>query len=246
MRHYGWVPTSQGACPGGCNSSWRKARALYEKAAADQATAIAKMQPGQEAPEPPQAPEMQPWPGEPVWCTRCQAALRRQLQEIDVLAGIVGADDPRTRTEDDAVGRIRSTPMAPSPSSAMDALDEVASWLRGWESIARGTGEALPRHGYLAKEITETSSWLVFHFEQIITEPTGAEDFGTEIRRWHRELSTLAAAGQANKHRKKRCPRCRLYTLWWRIGDPYVRCISEDCGRMLSLAEYDAMEDRAA
>lgn len=233
-------------CNGPCNSHYRKTRALYEKAVADHADKIAKLEPGEEAPEPPQPPEVTPWPGEPVWCLKCQALIHRELHEIDLLAALVATGDPRTRSlDEEGAVKIRHAPGPGSPSSAMDCLEELDEWLRSWEAVARKEGDTPPRHGFLAKEVTEIVAWLRFHFDRIMLDTDIASDFGKETRRWHRELASFAAAGQANKHRKKPCPRCRLYTLWWTIGANYVRCVNEDCGRMLTISEYEAIGNAA-
>jgi hypothetical protein len=37
-----------------------------------------------------------------------------------------------------------------------------------------------------------------------------------------------------------------MYTLWRADGETYISCRDEDCGRMLSLTEYQALTEHAA
>lgn len=229
-----------GECPGSCNSRWRKAQALWQEALRKHAEeAVAAVDAGEQVPDQPEAPEIKPWPGDPVWCSRCQYRLHEELSELDTLAALLSAVPPLSQaSEDDGAGKVTGTKAEKSASPRIDDLEELAEWLRSWESAARETDPGY-RRDYLATEITRLVSWLTFHFDTLITHPDKAEDFGGEIGRWHREMSRKAAAGQARRHKKQPCPRCGLYTLWWVIGEEYVRCINEDCCRVLSLSDYD-------
>ena len=205
-------------CAGPCNSRYRRARAEYEAAL----LAYDPTNPEQEAPEP---PDIQPWLGDP-WCPKCKAVIHQELGELDDLAALIAARPPlASSTADESAGRVSGTRDHPSPSSRMDDLEELNGWLRNWESAYRGD-DPRPRRGYLAKESTTIIAWLVSHFEPCITHPDLAADFGSEIRRWHRELLGRARAGTIDKHQKRPCPRCKLYTLWARDGEDYVRCIN--------------------
>lgn len=236
---------TDGICPGPCNSGWRKAQAIYGQAVAEHAETVSRLQPGDPVPDPPAPPEKRPWAGQPVWCGRCASQIHTELAELDDLAALLAALPPLTRVSDDGSGRVTGTPADRSASPRMDDLEELADWLRSWESAAR---EADPgyRRDYLATEVTRLTAWLVFHFEPLITHPDKGADFGSEIRAWHRELSRKAAAGQVRRHKKRPCPRCRLYTLWWEIGSDHILCVNEDCQRILSLSDYDALAEDAA
>jgi len=87
--------------------------------------------------------------------------------------------------------------------------------------------------------------WLVSHYDKFITHPDLGLEFGREVRRWHRELQEKARAGQVDKHVKRPCPRCRLYTLWARDGEDYIRCINDDCNRRMTREELAAMDPAA-
>jgi len=126
----------------------------------------------------------------------------------------------------------------------MDDLAELGQWLRDWESVARGD-DPKPHRGYLASEITTITAWLVAHFASLITHPDVGVDFGRETKHWHRELLEKSRAGQVDKHVKRPCPRCRLYTLWARDGEDYIRCINEECNRRMTREELAALDPAA-
>ena len=233
-------------CNGPCNSRYRKARAEYERALAD-------YDPMDAATSRPDPPEVYPVYGDP-WCPRCKAQLHEQLAQIDDAAAILGALPPSPNDRsDDKAGKVSGSRAAPSPSSRMDDLEELGEWLRSWESsfrpvVLQAAGireDPKPHRGYLATEITTITAWLVFHWEKLITHPDLAADFGREIRRWHREIQEKARAGQVDKHVKRPCPRCNLYTLWARDGEDYVRCVNDDCNRRMTREELAAMDNAA-
>jgi hypothetical protein len=239
------VTAEDGICPGACNSTYRRRRAFYEADVAEYARKLETRAEDDPIPEAPRPPEMQPWYGSPVWCSKCLSVIREELAEIDDLAGLVGAIPPLPRPADDGSGRVTGTRSAPSPSARMDDLEELDEWLRSWEAAARAEDDPRPRRGVLAKESTTVTAWLYHHFDVLIGNPDAAQDFGEEIRRWHRDLARRAAAGQMRRHQKRPCPRCDLYTLWLTMGDDYVRCVNEDCARVLTRKEYDALDDAA-
>jgi phage FluMu protein Com len=230
---------SEQPCPGPCNSRYRKARAEYDKALAG----YDPLAPEQSRPEP---PAVQPWPGDP-WCPKCKSIIHAELSQIDDAAAILAARPPLDVAggdEETRAGRVSGTREARSPSPRMDDLEELGGWLRNWESAFRGT-DPMPRRGYLATERTTIISWLVDHFDSCICHPDLAADYGAEIRRWYRELTAKARAGIADKHVKKPCPRCRLYTLWARDGEDYVRCVNEDCNRRMTREELAGLAGAA-
>jgi len=229
--------SSEVPCDGPCNSRWRKADAEYRKAL----TEYDPLDADQSRPSP---PEVYPVYGDP-WCPRCKNQTHEMLSQLDDLACLLSALPPSVNARnDDKAGKVSGTHEVPSPSRRMDDLAELGQWLRDWESAYRGE-DPKPHRGYLATEITTIVAWLVARFEKLITHPDLGADFGRETRRWHRELLEKARAGQVDKHVKKQCPRCRLYTLWARDGEDYVRCINEDCNRRLTREELAALDAAA-
>jgi len=224
-------------CDGPCNSRWRKADAEYKRALAG----YDPLDADQSRPSP---PEVQPVYGDP-WCPRCKNQIHEQLSQLDDLACLLSALPPSVNARnDDKAGLVSGTREVPSPSRRMDDLAELGQWLRDWESVIRGE-DPKPHRGYLASEITTITAWLVAHFGPLITHPDVAVDFGRETKRWHRELMEKARAGQVDKHVKRPCPRCRLYTLWARDGEDYIRCINTDCNRRMTREELAALDPAA-
>jgi hypothetical protein len=232
------------ACPGSCNGPYRRRRALYEAAVAGYARQLETRAGTDPIPEPPEAPDIQPWTGNP-WCLKCQGAIRSELLDLDDLAALIAVIPPLAKPEETSAGRVSGSRDKPSSSARMDDLDELGEWLRSWEAIARGEEDPRPRRGFLATERTTITAWLTEHFDPLITSPDVAADFGEEVRRWHRDLARRASAGRMTRHQNKPCPRCCLYTLWMIIGEDYIRCCNEDCKRALSREEYDALDQVA-
>lgn len=233
-----------GICPGACNGPYRRRRALYESAVAAYAAELETRTAADPVPEPPEAPDIHPWTGNP-WCLKCQGIIRGELLDLDDLAALIAVIPPLAKPAETSAGRVSGSRDKPSSSARMDDLEELGEWLRSWEAMARSEDGARPRRGYLATERTTITAWLTEHFDPLITNPDVAADFGEEIRRWHRDMARRAAAGRMSKHQKKPCPRCNLYTLWLIIGEDYIRCANEDCGRALSREEYDLLADAA-
>jgi hypothetical protein len=231
-------------CPGSCNSTYRRRRALYEADVAKYARTLETRADDDPIPEAPRPPDITPWYGTP-WCLKCQGIIRAELAELDDLASLIGAIPPLARPADDGTGKVSGTRAKSSPSARMDDLEDLGEWLRSWEAVARAEDDPRPRRGLLARESTTLTAWLYHHFDQLIMHPEAARDFGEEIRRWHRDMARRAAAGQMKRHQKQPCPRCKLYTLWAIVGEDYIRCINEDCNRMLTREEYDGLASAA-
>jgi hypothetical protein len=228
-------------CDGPCNGRYRKAQEEYQAALAGYRKAIADRKPDDPEPERPDEPGIRPWLGSP-WCGRCQTRIRAELAELDDVAAIVIMFNDGHRVSTDAGTRVSGSRSAPSPSPASDAIDEMASMLRGWESALRGEDPAA-RRGYLAAEITTSVAWLLSHFDQIITHPDLAPGFGEEVSLWHRELKNRSKSGVGRHRKPMPCGRCHHISLYHEDGAQYVECVRKDeCGRLYSISEYEADE----
>lgn len=242
-------------CPGSCNSAFRKARALYDAQLAAYHAELLKRGDTDPIPEQPQPPDIRPWLGEPVWCQRCQATIKRELAELDELAALLAMLPPGVRaataSQRERV-KVSGTKVEESPSAAAETLEELSSWLRAVESQARvhrvhipgmdtsAGADPVPRRGYLATELTTIIAWVYHHADDILIDQDMAPGFGSEVRRWHRDLTMAAHAASAAKHVKEPCPRCKRYTLWQTAGEDYIRCINDDCQRRLTRAELES------
>jgi hypothetical protein len=229
-------------CPGICNRRYRHAQALYRAALARHDEKLAGISPGQPVPDPPEQPDIRPWHGDP-WCLRCQSNIHQQLAALDDLACIVKrfADGQRGAANADVKLTAPASPASPSP--ALDALEEMMSDLRHWESRVRG-GEPPGRRGDLAEEITTVVSWLSAHFRRAITHPAVAVELGEGVETWYRRLTSRGRAGSARELKPMPCPGCRHMSLYQESGSKYVECGRKvECGRLLALDEYDERED---
>jgi len=232
-----------GNCPGTCNSQWRKDHALYRAKLAEYDAALAGLVPGDLVPNPPAPPESRPWAGQPVWCSRCMTLIKAELDELDdLIAGLARLPPgirPAAANRRERV-RVTTSRGKPSASPPGDDLEEFGRWLRDWEAAAKKEDWPRPRRGFLATEATTIIGWLYHHFELLILDPDAAEDFGAEVRAWHRTLSDKAHYGSMPRHVKKRCPACKRYTLFERPGDEYISCVYENCNGRFTAAELEA------
>lgn len=178
--------------------------------------------------------------GDPVLCARCMKEIRDSLVEIDGEAAIAAAaaDGMRGSTgqDDSAVRMHRGGSELPSPSPVFDDLDEMASCLFKWMRIKRPRAARL---GLLAREITESSSWISFNLPSFTDDRAIAVEFQKDITGWHRRLMNRAKAGTALFSKPLPCPRCRLIGLQQERGSDVVKCC--ECGRMMSAVEYEEL-----
>jgi hypothetical protein len=225
------------ACPGPCNHRWRQARAAYDKALAE----YDPLDADQRRPSPPEITAVAGCP----WCGDCQATIKRELSEIGRLVAHLTANADGYAADTAPGQRVTGSPGHRSPSPAHNLYDEVDSVLYAreceWWQIRFGHTTPPDRRGFLADKFTDTLVWLLEHFSGMICHPGIGQPFGEEIRDWHRRLRARSKTGPGVHHKTLPCPRCGMVpSLSWREGDDYVRCGNRDCGRMLSLADYDA------
>lgn len=227
-------------CKGGCNAAWRRQQRLLD--AYEQALKTRQDGPGGPPPKEPETRPLSPWPGEPVFCTRCQAVYRRLLSELDDLAAIATRynDGHRKNPETE---RVSGTARSHTPSATAEDLDLLAHTLRNWEAVARHGSETVPRRGYLATELTTVIAWLVSHFDTLICDPGEAEKFADDISRWHQQFKATTKSGSGRRHMKRPCPRCDRFSLYQEDDADYVACRRPECGRLLSWPEWLAWSE---
>ena len=238
------------ACPGTCNYWYREAQAAYKQAVAE----YDPLAPDQSRPEP---PDIRPWPGEPFWCTREAATIRRELAELDYLTAMLAraADGQRGQRPGAKMPPKGKKHGGPTASPTADMLEELAGDLREWESAVRG-GEPLGRRGHLDTETSMMIAWLCgrgrFERAMLMGRPVKTRDgrevpwavrFGEDVREWRRKLVRITKAGTGVHHKPVRCPRCEELALFWTEGDDYVECKGKGgtCGRLISLDDYDEL-----
>ncbi|POM24089.1 hypothetical protein BTM25_27160 [Actinomadura rubteroloni] len=153
-----------------------------------------------------------PAAGDPIWCTACSSLLRARLTELDDLAACVGTSLNRRATG--LSERVSGTPGRPSPSPAVDDLDELLQTLLTWEDAYRESQNfALrPRRGRYAPTLSACVAWLTTHLDGLLTFD-GAKDFGREILSLHRRLRARASLDGPPRKLTHPCPECDLLTL---------------------------------
>ncbi|HTX63307.1 MAG TPA: hypothetical protein VMD28_06685 [Acidimicrobiales bacterium] len=228
---------SEHACPGTCNARYRDALEEY-------AAALQDYDPLDSATSRPEPPSIQPWPGEPVWCSNCSPKITVKLAELDDLAALLAATADGHRHAD-AAERVSGSPEPPSASPEHDDLDDLSTMLGGWESAYRDLRgwPSPPRRGDLASTMTTCIAWLGSHLRGILASDIGA-DFGREVLQWHRETAARAKAGVRTLRKPLRCPTCGMLTLFWTEGETNVYCADPNCARVLSLPDYENEVER--
>lgn len=255
-------------CPGRCNAGYRKVKALYDQAVADWHAAEqdfprrlaewrqAAAELGDEAAGPPPAhidrpepPNARPWYGEPVWCRRCTATIRRCLAELDDLMALrIMSSDGYQVPGAPLAERVKKSQGDPSPSPGHDDLDELVEWLRSWEAVyrdARGW-TTVPYRGKAAPALTEGVAWLLAHLDGILAYPDHAEPFGQGVVMQHARLQLTTRTRPPLQHKPLPCPRCKHRSLFLH-DDETIRCSrSDECGKIMTAREYAELEDEAA
>ncbi|MFD8142500.1 hypothetical protein [Streptomyces sp. NPDC059708] len=233
------------ACPGPCNSAWRRAESIREEAGAEH--------------------HLTPTWGRPVQCDGCTAGARLRLSEIPELLARVsleavhGSSSPTTAT----IGARGSSTTSPWPGQAarllaeqiaeeMAELEADVLFLRGIRlEVAEQVRQAGVREG---RQVSNSARILDAHLDWMMQHhPAAGEahDRGNgnpaaQIRTWHGILERFVKAHPQHDVRKLApCPRCKGPYLAesrdLRLVDdrPYIECRDPDCQRILTSAEYD-------
>jgi len=177
-------------------------------------------------------------PGDPIWCGRDTALIRRSLAELDDLAARAAAEAEGLRAPrgDQRVSGSRGTR---TPSPLMDMVEDLTGLLRDWEFTVKRR-ETPVRRGHLSTAITASIDQLLLNFDRAMANPDIAVDFGTDIRVWHRKFLSAGHAGTVRHTKPRPCTRCHRMSLVWTEGDGHVECQTPDCGRIMSLSEYES------
>lgn len=254
------MTTPGNACPGRCNARARKLQADHETAVAAYEHALERWHDAKgqaldagdadvldaldrARPRPPAEPDITWTPGEPTWCARDSAAIRRALVEIDDLAALLESwsDGHRGASSGERTSSRRTTAASPSPIA--DTLDEMYQMLARVEADWRDAHEHLPprprRAGPEARP--RTIAWLLGQLDQILAHP-GSVPFGRGVLAWQSRLQHLAKSDPVVRRRPVPCPRCDYRALRTR-DDGYTQC--GHCGRLLSEDEYGELAEAA-
>ncbi|MFG2412288.1 hypothetical protein [Streptomyces goshikiensis] len=232
------------ACPGLCNTAWRRAEAIREEAGTEH--------------------HLTPTWGRPVQCDACTERARHQLAELPELLAAVqlealhGTRSPSTAT----IGSRGSSDAPAWPGQTarllleaiLDETEELMAdvlvrrgiWAVDSEPARAGITEGR-RITDAAKILSAHLDWMMQH-HPAASEPhdRGNANPAAQIRGWHGSAQRfIKAHPQHDVRRLAPCPRCKgPYLAESRelrlVGDrPYIECRDPDCQRILTSAEYD-------
>ena len=255
------MTTPGNACPGRCNARARKLQADYETAVTAYEDAAGRWHDAKcqaldagdadvldaldrARPQPPAEPDITWTPGEPVWCDRDRAAIRRALVEIDDLAALLESwsDGHRGASSGERTSGHRPGSASPSPSPIADTLDELYRMLAKCEADWRDHRGMPPRpHRGGPEARARTVAWLLGQLDEILSHP-GSVPFGRGVLAWQSRLQHLAKSDPVVRRRPVPCPRCDYRALRTR-DDGYTQC--GHCGRLLSEDEYGELAEAA-
>lgn len=248
------------ACPGPCSSrawqmaldhnaaldAWREALTRWENARTDAVdagdssvvAALDTMRPQRPAP-----PEVTFTPGDPVFCPRCHAAIRRALVELDDLAALLESWSDGHRGASSGERTSTRRPGTGSPSPIADTLDELYQALARVEADWRDARGLPPRPHRAGPEArARTVAWLLGQLDQILMHPASAA-FGRATLKWLARLQKLSKTDPVVRRRPAvPCPRCDRRALRTR-DDGYTQC--GKCGRLMDEDEYDELAEAA-
>ena len=232
-------PTGE-PCAGRCNSRYRAAVRDYDKALADW---TARGHTGAR----PVWPQIEPWPGDPVYCPRCAAVIRGALRELPLAYRALASVKFLTRTASADEERRGRSDVPPSPSPGADHADEIQRVIAGWEDAARQHLRhvaATDVFGDPAATLAASVEYLNANYPELISSEFAA-DFGGEISRLHSTAVALVKNKPVRRHLPAPCPSCDMAALIQEEGlacKPwYVECSERlgGCGRLFSETDWE-------
>jgi hypothetical protein len=234
-------PPSHGPCVSRCNRRWREAAAVY-------GTALARwINEGAHGAQP-RPPEIEPWPGEPIYCRKCAAVIRGALRELPLAYRALASTKYLTRTAsaDEEHNRGRSD-VTPSPSPGADHQDEICRTAAAWEDDLRRhlAHQTAADTGDREADLAATVEYLNTNYQTMIGRPECAADFGAEIWRLHAVALAMVKNKPVRRFLPPPCPTCDVVALVQEegiAGKPwYVECSERigGCGRLFTESEFE-------
>lgn len=244
--------TPAGACHGPCNNHNRRAAQAHREAIdrhADEVDAWYRAGGHGTPPPEPEPPALRWIPGDPLFCTRCTAATRRTLGELDQLAAQVAATSDGYRTPEQA-GRVTGSKTTPSVSPLGEILDKLLGDLFEIEDTWRRLRGYAPRPAFKGRGAhprSRTIAWIAEHLDGILAHP-GMTWVPGKLLAWGRVLRRLAKDDPLTVLSPIRCPSptCGERRIRWDEERGYYVCGA--CQRILYEHEHDeyAREQAAA
>ncbi len=190
-------------CPGPCNAAHRAAETRYEKTGLDH--------------------ELEPRPGQPVWCPPCVTLIRGALADWPALA------DRLTEEIESGVSAALAEYVSGSKNRPIHEheapsllLDEFAEWAGSWEDTVRadlglrGRKRAGNPGGVIRSAVGILSANLEWHLGRWpVEQHFVAEEFGCQLLAYHRRAQLLTGTQDAEPVRVigVPCPMCDRKTL---------------------------------
>lgn len=231
---------SYGPCLFRCNSRWRQAVATHETALG---AWIARDCTGPE----PDPVEIEPWPGDPVYCARCSSVIRAALRELPLAYRALATTKFLTRTASADEERRARADVPPSPSPGADHADEILRTTTAWEDDLRRhlrQRSATDRFGDPHATLTASVEYLNAHWGAMIGREECAADFGQETWRLHAIALAMVKNKPVRRHLPAPCPSCDTLSLIQEeglAGKPWsVECVERagGCGRIYLESEW--------
>lgn len=205
-------PEQPDPCPGRCNSAYRAA----EQRRTDKGVEH----------------DLEPWPGEPVWCPPCATAIRGALADWPALARALQdeIDAGATAALTECVSGSKNRPIHDHEAESL-LLDEFSEWVGSWEDTIRAQRALNPRdttdlHRNPLRIITAAAAVLPAHLDWHLSQRPEEEwdlarDFGLDLLAYHRRAQALTATAEPEPERiiGVPCPRCGYKALAWEVED---------------------------
>ena len=229
-------PTSATVCVGSCNREWKRAEQRKFT------TGVGH--------------ELHPVMGVPWWCEADGRRIGSALLElVELYVALDGDKGSRTSNKTAPTTGSRERPSA---SAQVDAQDEMVRMLMHWEDSVREARRMSLRVGAKAGVANVRGEHVGLGFRQpedrtlvaavgflagnlgwiLAADRAAAITFGQAILNARSRYQRLTGAGGGSTHKAMPCPSCDWKSLVQRNGSDTVGC--DHCGRILTLAEYDA------
>lgn len=216
---------SPSACPGICNSGWRRA----ETARLNDATPH----------------EYTPRAGDPVWCNPCVRHLHTELGNLPYMVAQLQLEvENATNAGHEQVSGSKERPIHERERYTI-CIEDIDGVLDSWAVLVRDERNLhVVRPARQGPRICASTTLLVTHFDWLTAEHPAAAEFGLEVRRVHLRAAALTHTSDVRPERCDGviCPRCDVMALeheldWQGRATGYISC--RNCGTLLSAAEYE-------
>jgi hypothetical protein len=224
------VTLAPAACPGSCNTAWRKAER--------DRTTLGTLH------------DLTPRWGQPLHCNPCAARAHRQLAELpELIAAIwLEATNGSRGSKTGTIGRSAAA-VASWPGQASRLLtDHIAGGMLDLEDDIRDLRRLRirPGRGIEGRAVTGAARFLAAHLDWALTHHPAASEIhdrdsanpASQIAGWHLAAQRFTARDPRLEHHRVPCPRCDMLTLFRADGEDYIGCRNPNCGTLLTPGEY--------